>query len=89
VAHKRKLNPKTGVARGGDALVAATLVFGVNPVQHKPAKSSAGAESQRCCFIVDRIVSGGQTGVDRAALDFAIAHRIPHDAADGQARGGS
>lgn len=25
-----------------------------------------------------RIVSGGQTGVDRAALDFAIQHAIPH-----------
>jgi hypothetical protein len=25
-----------------------------------------------------RIVSGGQTGVDRAALDFAIAHEIPY-----------
>ena len=25
-----------------------------------------------------RIVSGGQTGVDRAALDFAIARGIPH-----------
>ena len=25
-----------------------------------------------------RIVSGGQTGADRAALDFAIDHRIPH-----------
>lgn len=25
-----------------------------------------------------RIVSGGQTGADRAALDFAIAHGIPH-----------
>jgi len=25
-----------------------------------------------------RIVSGGQTGVDRAALDWAIAHRTPH-----------
>jgi hypothetical protein len=24
------------------------------------------------------IVSGGQTGADRAALDFAIEHRIPH-----------
>jgi len=24
------------------------------------------------------IVSGGQTGADRAALDFAIRHRIPH-----------
>lgn len=25
-----------------------------------------------------RIVSGGQTGADRAALDWAIAHCIPH-----------
>jgi hypothetical protein len=24
------------------------------------------------------IVSGGQTGADRAALDFAIAHGVPH-----------
>lgn len=31
--------------------------------------------SKRC---TDRIVSGGQTGVDRAALDFAIEHRYPH-----------
>jgi hypothetical protein len=27
---------------------------------------------------VNKIVSGGQTGVDRAALDFAIRRRIPH-----------
>jgi hypothetical protein len=26
----------------------------------------------------ERIVSGGQTGVDRAALDFAIEHALPH-----------
>jgi hypothetical protein len=25
-----------------------------------------------------RIVSGGQTGVDRAALQWALAHRVPH-----------
>jgi hypothetical protein len=25
-----------------------------------------------------KIISGGQTGADRAALDFAIAHGIPH-----------
>src|SRR6516162_3558222 len=25
-----------------------------------------------------RIVSGGQTGADRSALDYAIAHDIPH-----------
>lgn len=27
--------------------------------------------------MIERIVSGGQTGVDRAALDFALAARIP------------
>lgn len=27
---------------------------------------------------LDFIVSGGQTGADRAALDFAITHQIPH-----------
>ena len=27
---------------------------------------------------VKKIVSGGQTGADRAALDFAIEHGIPH-----------
>lgn len=29
-------------------------------------------------FLPTRIVSGGQTGVDRAALDFAREHGIPH-----------
>jgi hypothetical protein len=28
--------------------------------------------------ITATIISGGQTGADRAALDFAIAHGIPH-----------
>ena len=28
--------------------------------------------------LVEKIVSGGQTGVDRAALDFALEHDIPH-----------
>jgi hypothetical protein len=28
--------------------------------------------------MVERIVSGGQTGADRAALDWAIKHGIPH-----------
>lgn len=28
--------------------------------------------------MLEKIVSGGQTGVDRAALDFAIANEIPH-----------
>ena len=28
--------------------------------------------------IVNKIISGGQTGADRAALDFAISHKIPY-----------
>jgi len=28
--------------------------------------------------MIDKIISGGQTGADRAALDFAIAHNIPY-----------
>jgi hypothetical protein len=28
--------------------------------------------------MIQKIVSGGQTGADRAALDFAIKHGIPH-----------
>jgi endonuclease YncB( thermonuclease family) len=28
--------------------------------------------------LIQKIISGGQTGADRAALDFAIKHKIPH-----------
>lgn len=28
--------------------------------------------------MITKIISGGQTGADRAALDFAIKHTIPH-----------
>ena len=28
--------------------------------------------------MLEKIISGGQTGADRAALDFAIKHKIPH-----------
>jgi hypothetical protein len=28
--------------------------------------------------MVKKIISGGQTGADRAALEFAIKHNIPH-----------
>jgi len=28
--------------------------------------------------MLTKIISGGQTGADRAALDFAIKHKIPH-----------
>lgn len=29
-------------------------------------------------MVIGRIISGGQTGADRAALDWAIQHHIPH-----------
>lgn len=29
-------------------------------------------------WVPKRVVSGGQTGVDRVALDWALRHRIPH-----------
>ena len=28
--------------------------------------------------VIKKIISGGQTGADRAALDSAIQHNIPH-----------
>jgi len=28
--------------------------------------------------MISKLVSGGQTGADRAALDWAIEHNIPH-----------
>jgi hypothetical protein len=33
---------------------------------------------RQCSYPLLRIVSGGQTGADRAALDFALGHGIPH-----------
>ncbi len=42
------------------------------------AKPAPGLAAPRQTCGVGRIVSGGQTGVDRAALDFALAHGIPH-----------
>jgi hypothetical protein len=29
-------------------------------------------------YIIEKIISGGQTGADRSALDFAIDNNIPH-----------
>lgn len=40
-----------------------------------PPAPGAASDRPRFCR---RIVSGGQTGADRAALDFAIAHGYPH-----------
>lgn len=41
--------------------------------------SPIGQSSDRACSESLTIVSGGQTGADRAALDFAIAHDLAHD----------
>lgn len=41
-----------------------------------PTSSPSAAPSRHC--LVRRIVSGGQTGADRAALDWAIAHGVEH-----------
>ena len=36
------------------------------------------AVTRRSNRLIQKIISGGQTGADRAALDFAIEHGIPH-----------
>lgn len=43
-----------------------------------PAAVVSLANVRHCVLPVQRIVSGGQTGVDRGALDAAIALSIPH-----------
>jgi hypothetical protein len=50
----------------------------LNPVSYRSAKGAAAPSLRGVHFPVERIISGGQTGVDRAALDFAIEHGIPH-----------
>jgi hypothetical protein len=49
----------------------------LNRIADQPAARGTGTGEPGNRFIVERIVSGGQTGVDRAALDFAVAHGIP------------
>jgi hypothetical protein len=50
----------------------------LNPVSYKAVKCATTSRSWRTPFPVAKIISGGQTGVDRAGLDFAIEHDIPH-----------
>lgn len=40
----------------------------------RPPRGSASSQTPP----IEKIVSGGQTGADRAALDFALVHGIPH-----------
>ena len=44
----------------------------------KGVKASSVQKIGVQCSMVRKIISGGQTGADRAALDFAIQHGIPH-----------
>jgi Circularly permutated YpsA SLOG family len=39
-------------------------------------QGNSGAQVGEC--VIKKIISGGQTGADSAALDFAIWHEIPH-----------
>ena len=37
-----------------------------------------GSAAHRRRPVIKKLVSGGQTGADRAALDFALDHHLPH-----------
>jgi hypothetical protein len=41
-------------------------------------ENEAGSMDRKAPIGVIKIISGGQTGADRGALDFAIQHDIPH-----------
>ena len=45
---------------------------------HRQAESRSRPNTKRGSPMFKKIVSGGQTGADRAALDFAIKNNIPH-----------
>ena len=51
----------------------------LNPVSYQAVKRAPRTPpAPSAAFPVAKIVSGGQTGVDRAALDFALEHGLPH-----------
>jgi len=43
-----------------------------------PRNATTNSTICRFHFVIEKIISGGQTGADRAALDWAIEHGIPH-----------
>jgi hypothetical protein len=48
-------------------------------VNDRPAShENLRRHEERVARVIGRIVCGGQSGVDRAAVDFALAHRIPY-----------
>ena len=50
----------------------------LNPVSYRSKPPVASARRKARPFPVGKIISGGQTGVDRAALDFARERGLPH-----------
>jgi hypothetical protein len=52
------------------------LFFGESP--HDQACRNRTTSFNPPVSLIEKFVSGGQTGADRAALDFAIEHGIPH-----------
>jgi hypothetical protein len=51
----------------------------LNSVSHKEAvKRATTSRWQRTRFFVRKIISGGQSGVDQAVLDFAVERDISH-----------
>lgn len=51
---------------------------GIQHVERKCLQSVSVTQPFCSMALIIKIVSGGQTGADRAALDFAIEHGIPH-----------
>ncbi len=43
-----------------------------------PRNATTNSTTCRFHFMIEKIISGSQTGADRAALDWAIEHGIPH-----------
>ena len=68
IYYKPSEDPNHCIDERTEILINGTLVT-LLPFRGAPSKSL------RLC---EHIVSGGQTGADRAALDFAIAHGYPH-----------
>ena len=78
MAVKGKLNPDQETARKAGFRSDAAFDYEARPVSYKRQNRRLAMAIRRKAFPLERIVSGGQTGVDRAALDFAIEHGIPH-----------
>ena len=64
---------------GGSAAAQAKFAYMATMLPRWSARSSLMAAGNILGMpVIKKIISGGQTGADRAALDFAIEHGIPH-----------